>query len=136
MAKLSAFKTDSKAIHEGEWIRVGEEYDDLDIRTRGFTDAYFDAQAAKQRKAAVGFGGDVSKLPSALRRQINIECLLAHVVLDVRNLQHDDGRNVTFEEFKEMLRDPDYGELLSACFKAASMVGQRRAADLEDAAGN
>jgi hypothetical protein len=136
MAKLSSFRQDSRAIQEGEWVRVGEEYDDLEIRTRGFTDAYFDAQAARQRKAAVGFGGDVTKLPSAIRRQINVECLIQHVVLDVRNLTHDDGRPVTKEEFYDLLRDPDYAELVIACFRAASLVGQRRAADLEEAEGN
>lgn len=136
MAKLSQFRTDSRAINEGEWIRVGDEYDDLEIRTRGFTDAYFDAQAARQRRAAVGFGGDVSKIPSALRRQINVEALIAHVVLDVRNLNHDDDRPVTKDEFADLLRDADYSELVVACFRAAGQVGQRRQADLEDAVGN
>lgn len=72
----------------------------------------------------------------ALRRQINVECLIAHVVLDVRNLLHDDGKPVTAPQFMDMLRDPDYAELVTACFKAASMVGQRKAAELEEAAGN
>ena len=137
MAKLSAFKTDSRAINEGEWVRVGEEYDDLEIKTRGLTDAYFDAQAAKQRRAAVGFGGDTSKLPTALRRKINIECLGQHVILDVRNLEDDvTGQPITVERFKALLEDADYGDLVTACFKAATQVGQRRAADLEEAAGN
>jgi hypothetical protein len=136
MAKLSSFKQDAKAIAEGEWVRVGEEYDDLEIRTRGFTDAYFDAQAARQRRAAVGLGGDVSKLPSAIRRSINVDCLIQHVVLDVRNLTHDDGKPVTHDEFCDLLRDPNYAELVVACFKAAGKVGQRRTADLEDASGN
>ena len=137
MAKLSAFKTDSRAVNEGEWVRVGEEYDDLEVRTRGFTDAYFDAQAAKQRRAAVSFGGDTNKLPMALRRKINIECLTQHVILDVRNLEDDiTGQPMTVERFKALLEDPDYGDLLTACFKAASQVGQRRATELEEAAGN
>jgi hypothetical protein len=136
MAKLSKFRTDSRAIQEGEWIVVGDEYEDLEIRTRGFTDAYFDAQAARQRRAAVSLGGDVSKLPSGLRRQINIDCLIQHVVLDVRNLEDDKGQPVTAEQFHALLRDPDYSELVVACFSAAGKVGQRRQADLEDAVGN
>lgn len=138
MAKLSQFKQNSRAIQEGEWVRVGEEYEDLEIHTRGFTDAYYDAQAARQRRAAVSLGGDTTKIPSAIRRAINIGCLIDHVLLSppVRNLQHDDGRDVTADEFEEMLRDPDYPELFLACFKAASQVGQRRGGDLEEAKGN
>jgi len=136
MAKLSAFKTNSDAINQGEWVRPGEEYDDLEVRVRGFTDAYYDAQAAKLRRAAVPFGGDISKIPSALRRQINVDCLNAHVVLDVRNLKGDDGKDIKVDQFRELLRDPDYAELVIAVYKAAGRVGQQRAADLEDAAGN
>lgn len=136
MAKLSAFRTDSAAIKGGEWIRVGEEYDDLEILTRGITDEYLDAQATRQRRAASGFNGDASKIPSAIRRAINVECLIAHTVLGVRNLKHDDGRDVTLAEFQDLLRNPDYGDLVVACFKAAGQVGVLRKADIEEAVGN
>lgn len=135
MAKLSEFRSDSAAIKAGEWVHVGEEYSDLEIRTRGFTDVYFDAQAAKQRRAATGFGGDAAKLPSALRRSINVEALIAHVVLDVRNLEGDDGKPIAKDAFYDLLRNDDYAELVVACFKAAGQVGQRKAADIEDATG-
>jgi hypothetical protein len=134
MAKISTFKINSRAQKEGEWVPPGEEYGDLEILTRGLTDPYFDAQAARQRRAAVGFNGNVDKLPLAIRRAINLDLLIEHVVLDVRNLEHDDGTKVTFDEFTQMLRDPDYAELATACFAAASQVGKRRATDLEDAA--
>ena len=136
MAKLSQLKHHHAAITEGEWIRVGDEYDDLEILTRGITDLYLDAQAAKQRRAAVGFGGDVDRLPVAIRRKINVECLIAHVVLDVRNLTDDAGQPVSFAQFKELLHGRDYTPLVSACFLAASQVGRRTAADLEEASGN
>ena len=136
MAKLSTLKQDHAAITEGEWIRVGDEYDDLEILTRGITDLYLDAQAAKQRRAAVGFGGDVDRLPVAIRRKINVDCLIAHVVLDVRNLTDDAGQPINFTQFKELLHDRDYTPLVSACFLAASQVGRRTAADLEEASGN
>ena len=136
MAKLSQLKQDHAAITEGEWIRVGDEYDDLEILTRGITDLYLDAQAAKQRRAAVGFGGAADRLPVAIRRQINVECLIAHVVLDVRNLTDDAGQPVSFAQFKDLLHDRDYTPLVSACFLAASQVGRRVAADVEEAVGN
>ena len=136
MAKLSQLKQDHAAITEGEWIRVGDEYDDLEILTRGITDIYLDAQAAKQRRAAVAYGGDVDRLPIAIRRKINVDCLIAHVALDVRNLLDDAGQPVSFAQFKELLHDRDYTPLVSACFLAASQVGRRTAADVEEAVGN
>ncbi len=76
------------------------------------------------------------KLPTAITRAINLDCLIEHVLIDVRNLQHDDGRDVSLTEFVEMIRDPDYVELFLAVFKAATQVGQRRAEEREEAAGN
>ena len=136
MAKLSTLKQDHSAITEGDWIRVGDEYDDLEVFTRGITDLYLDAQAAKQRRAAVGFGGDVDRLPVAIRRKINVDCLIAHVVLDVRNLTDDAGQPINFTQFKELLYDRDYTPLVSACFLAASQVGRRIKLDVDEAVGN
>lgn len=138
MTKLSAFKQDSNAIENGEWVPLGDEYGDVEIFTRGFTDAYFDAQSAKQRKAARGVNGDTGALPTAIRRAINISCLVKHALCGdvVRNLTDDDGVPVTKDAFLELLEDPDYRELAGACFRAVGTVGQRRSADLEEAAGN
>ncbi|UPY35496.1 hypothetical protein [Sediminicoccus sp. KRV36] len=138
MAKFSSFRQNSTLIRNGEWIRVGDEYDDLEINTRGFTDAYYDAQAARQRRAAQKYGGDERKLLTAERREINIECLIEHVLLEppVRNLTDDAGVPVTADQFFDLLRDPDYPELFLACFKAAAQVGQQRAGVLDEAKGN
>ena len=92
--------------------------------------------AQLQRRAAVGFGGDVDRLPVAIRRKINVECLIAHATLDVRNLTDDAGQPVSFAQFKDLLHDRDYTPLVSACFLAASQVGRRVAADVEEAVGN
>ncbi|EHM01157.1 hypothetical protein HMPREF9946_02232 [Acetobacteraceae bacterium AT-5844] len=140
MAKLSQFRQNSTAIIKGEWVPVGDEFGDLEILTRGFTDEYYDAQAARQRVAARDFDGDVSRLPTATRRSINLDCLIDHVLLGVRNLEHDEGpqagKPVTLEEFHDLLRNPDYAELVAGCFKAPARVGRRRKADLADAVGN
>jgi len=134
MAKLSRFRTDSRAIDEGEWITL-DEWDGIRILTRGWNDDYADAQARQQRQAALGFGGNTDRLPSAMKRKINIECLIRHVLRDVDNLTDDDGRKVDFAEFADLLRNPDYADLVLACFAAASQVGQRRSFDIEEAAG-
>lgn len=138
MAKLSQLKVDSRAIAEGAWIKPGEEFDDLEIHTRGLTDTYFDAQAARQRKAAIPFGGNTDKIPLAIRQKINVELLKKFVLLDppVRNLQGPDGKEITAEQFFDLLSDPDYSPLVNACYLAAAQVGRQMSSDIEDASGN
>lgn len=136
MAKLSSFKVDSNAVKQGEWVSPGEEYDDLQILTRGFTDLYTDARAARMRRLAVGFGGDERKIPNELQREVIVDCLIKHVTLGVRNLVDDAGQPVTFAAFCDMLRNPDYADLFKAAVNAASMVGLVARQDVADALGN
>ena len=136
MAKLTSFKVDAKAIEEGEWIRPGEEYEDLEFRTRGFTDAYEDARAAKTRRAAARFGGDASKIPQSERRAILIDCLLAHVLLDVRGLNDEHDQPIPFNVLAGHLHDASFAPLVSAALTAAAQISNRRAADVSDAAKN
>jgi len=140
MAKLSQFRVNAAAQRDGEWVPAGDEFGDIEIRTRALTDAYFDAQARRLRAAAARLPapdtGLVDRIPMADRRAINRECLIEHVLLDVRNLAHDDERPVTVAEFADLLRQDDYAELLVACFRAAGQVGQRRAETIQAAAGN
>lgn len=136
MAKISSFRVDTKAIESGEWVSPGEEFDDLEILTRGFTDAYTDSRSARTRKAAIPFGGDVSKIPSVVGRNILVDCLVRHVLLDVRNLQDDDGESVKFPAFCTMLGSGDYPDLLRAAVQAANKVGVAKATDTADAVGN
>lgn len=134
--RLKDVVKNSAAIKNGEWVALGEEFGEVEVLTRGLTDPFLDAQAAKQRQAAKGFGGEVARLPVATRRKINIDCLNKHVLLDVRGLTDDEGRALTIDEFKDLLYDPAYEELVTACFLAAKQVGERRDDDLGDAAGN
>ena len=136
MATLSSFRVDSKAIETGEWVKAGEEFDDLELLTRGLTDQYTDSHQAALRKAARSLGGDTRAIPLAISRAILVEKLLQHVLLDVRNLKDDAGNAVTMAQFAEILRSDDYPELLAACVKAANRVGIAKAAELADAAGN
>jgi hypothetical protein len=135
MAKLSSFKRNTTAFNEGEWVRP-DPGEDLEIKARGLGDAYADAQAAKQRRAAKSFGGDTEKLPVAMKRRINVECLIDHALMDVRGLEHEDGKPVGFEEFCDMLRSDDYPGLVALSFTAAAMVGDAQRADIEEAKGN
>lgn len=131
MAKLKAFKRDSRYQTTGEWVQIGEEYDDLEILTRGFTDSYTDKRSAMFRKTALKYRGDVSKVTTAEGRDITIECLISECLLDVRNLLDEAGQPVTFAAFCGNLRDPDYADLYTATLMACGMVGRARAADAD-----
>jgi hypothetical protein len=136
MARLSAFRVDSKAIEAGAWVKPGDEYDDLEIQTRGFTDVYTDAKAAKLRRAALQYGGDQAKIPNAVVRRVIVDCLIGHLLLDVRGLADEAGAPVAFAGFCDLLRDPDYSPLVNACIQAASTVGLIKAAVAGDDLGN
>jgi len=136
MARLNSFRVDSRLIEQGEWVSPGEEYDDLEILTRGLTDQYSDARAAKLRRAALRYGGDVNKLPGSITRDITVECMIDHVLLDVRHLSDEDGNPIDFAGFKELLRNPDYSDLVIAALKAAAIVGTQRIRNAEDAEKN
>ncbi|MBP2302520.1 hypothetical protein [Azospirillum picis] len=134
MANLASRKRSSTAYTAGVWKRPDPDMD-LQILTLGMGDDYLDMQAAKQRKAAKGFGGDTEKLPAAMKRKINIECLIACCIRDVK-FKDDDGNDVSFEEFLEFLRDPEYPDISNAAFTAATMATADREADAEEAEGN
>lgn len=133
MANLKSFKRAS-SFKDGAWKKPDADRD-LEILTRGLTEAYYDAQESRQRKAAKGFGGDVSQLPIALKRKINVECLIDKCLMEVR-LKDDDGKDVSFDEFCDAIRDPDCVDLYNAAFTAAAMVSSDRASDAEEATGN
>ncbi|WP_419900650.1 hypothetical protein [Roseomonas sp. USHLN139] len=135
MAKLSSFRLNKIALEQGEWISPGDEYDDLEIRTRGLTDQYRDALAAKLRRAATGFGGDQSKIPGAIFRRHVVDALREHVLLDVRNIEDDAGKPLAFADFCKLLADVEYSDLREACLRAAAMVGRVAQEDKVEAAG-
>jgi hypothetical protein len=137
MAKLSAFRSNTKAIKDGAWVRVNEAlYDDLEIQTRGYTDEFVDAQTMRLIRAAEPFNGDQTRIPNAVRRAVNAGLLREFLILDVRNLADDDDQPVTRESFLTMLDDPTYKVLARACFEAASRVSNQSAEQVKAAAGN
>lgn len=137
MAKLSDFRTDTRAIKDGAWIRVNAAlYDDLEIQTRGYTDDFIDAQARRLARAAEPFGGDQTQIPNAVRRQVNAGLLREFLVLGVRNLNNDAGEPVTLDEFLAMLDDPAYYRLSRAAFEAAGRVTTQVGAQVTAAVGN
>jgi hypothetical protein len=139
MALLSDFRVDSRAINEGKWVRVNETlYEDLEILTRGFTDDFIDAQNARLAKAAEPYNGDQTRIPNAVRRQVNAGLLRDFLVLNVRNLWEDAEKTqaVPVQDFVAKLGDQDYNILARACWEAAGRVSAERGALLKAAVGN
>lgn len=135
MAKLSTFARNPVAMREGEWINPGPEYNGIEIKSKAMGSAYTDMRASKMRRAARLVGGE-DKVGSKERNQIEIESLNETCLVDVRGLDHADGKTVTIKEFKELILLPEYGELAIMSFTCAVRVGQNNAALVEEAEGN
>lgn len=136
MAKLQNFRVNSKAIQAGAWVFPGEEYGDLEVRVRGYTDTYRNAYQARLRQAARPVGGDTNKLSVEMQRNILRGAVDEHILLDVRNLEDDAGKPVQIDAFRKLLADPEYSDLFDAVLKAASIVGIIKAEDDKVDAGN
>lgn len=137
MARLKDFRTDTHALTDGVWIRVNESlYGDLEIMARGFTDDFVDARNARMKKAAKRYGQDETQIPNAELRDINASLLRDFLLMNVRNLEGDDGNPVPFVEFSATLTDPSYSQLAKACWDAAIKVSSLNVEELEDAVGN
>jgi len=135
MAQLKDFRTDSKAINDGVWIRVGPEFGDIEILTRGFTDRFIDAQEALLTRAAQPYGNNRDNIPNAERRSINASLLEDYLVIDVRNLL-DGERTVSVKDFHSMLYEPSYQQLMRACFNSAGRVSTLSEERLRAVLGN
>jgi hypothetical protein len=127
MVKLSDFRSDTKAIQDGVWVRVDERnYGDLEILSRGSTDEFIDASADRWAKAAEKYGGDRSRIPNSEGRKIQASLFEDYLILDVRNLSDDDGNPVDVRTFHAMLYDPQFQKLSNACRDAVAKVNARQ----------
>lgn len=120
-------KKDTAALDQGVWIKQltgdGEEFW---IQTKGYPDAYIDAQRRRQNKAAIGFGGDASQLPAALTRTINCETMAKLSFMNIDGLDEGPGQPVTADRVREILNDAElrleYSDLVDATFTAARLA--------------
>ncbi|GBQ91362.1 hypothetical protein [Gluconobacter albidus] len=137
MPKLSDLKIDSASINDGVWVDI-EQFPGLRIRTRGYTDAFVDAQNRRLAVAAEKFRNDPSRIPNAVRRAINAGLLADFLILDVDGLYADDAetQKVSVEDFGKLIADPEYARLMRCCWEAASLVANGAVEQAEAASGN
>lgn len=133
-ASLDHLLIDENVFTEGKWVQPDPDLP-LRIRTKPLGDAYADKQARLQRKAAQGFNGDTSRLPTAIKRQINATCLIETALLEVEGCVIG-GQELSFEEFCDLILQPRGQKLLGLAFTAANMVTEEQAEELEEAKGN
>lgn len=137
MAKLSDFRSNSKAISDGVWIRVNEAlFGPMEVLTRGFDDRFIDAQNSRIKRAAGKYANDRDRIPNAEHREINAALLCEFLVLDVRGLDDDEGKPIEIKEFYRLLFDEDYSALTRACWEAAQRVTSMSKEQLDAALGN
>lgn len=136
MARLKDFRVDTKALNDGIWVRVGEEYGDLEILARGTTDAFFDAKNALETKYVTQYGGSRDAIPNAILRDINAQLLEKHLIVDVRNLEGDDGQPLSVTEFHKLMYDAEYSRLSAAAWRAVGRASNQFASQVEMAVGN
>lgn len=143
MAKLSNFRRDAARVAEGEWVTVGPADDPFKLRIRGFTAAYRDTLArlklakAREINRTVLPGQPtvaVDNLPPSIDDACQAEALSRECLIDVEGLQHDDGRDMTVDELRELL--PTTPVLLVLAIQAAGRVGDDRATQAKAAEGN
>lgn len=137
MVKLSTFRSDTRAINDGVWVRVDERnFGDLEVLSRGNTDDYIDAAADRWAKAAEPYGGDRSRIPNSEGRRIAASLLEDFLVLDVRNLTDDDGNVVDVQAFRAILYEPAFQKLFDACWQAVRKVNTRSDRQMGEAEKN
>ena len=138
MASLSDFRTDTKAIRDGMWVRVDPaRYGDLEIFTCGFTDEFLDAKNELELAAADRLNVPRDRpLPNAEQRQINAELLERFLIKDVRNLTDEKDQPVTVAQFHRFMYLQEYNRLSAAAWQAAGRVSNLSAKQLEQALGN
>ncbi|RUT25759.1 hypothetical protein C0V97_09895 [Asaia sp. W19] len=145
MAKLSAFSRNADRMREGETIEVGPLGNTFEITTRGFTPRYRDAlhdlkmAAARklnrgQKPGGLSYGPE--NLPPTEDDLAQGQAIADHCVIGVQGLLHDDGREVTLDEFRTMLSAGDQPMLIALAISAAARVGDDRAREHEEAVGN
>ena len=143
MAKLKAFQRDTASLEDGVWINPDPEFSDIELRVKGRDAAYYDKYTIAirevvrraKRDGTLQSNQGLNDLPPSTRDSIENEVMLQHYVLDVRNLEDDEGP-VTIADFRKMAITEQFRPLLSMAQTAFLMATERRAADREEVLGN
>lgn len=135
--KISDHAVSAQAVEQGEWVDDIPGWSGLRLKTRG-------AENRDWRILNVKLIGEVPRhkrlkglLPEDQDR-ISSTLLLECGLLDWEGPEDDEGKPLPFSkaQAKEYLTNPDYKSFRDACMYAATVVGERRAEDVETTAKN
>jgi len=145
MAKLSAFSRDRNRVSQGEEIEVGPEGNTFFITTRGFTDAYRDTLYSLKKAATLELNRTIragagfytpDSLPPRTEDLCQGKALAQECVLGIRELEGDNGQDLTIDAFREMLSSGEYPALVTLSLMAAGRVGSDREEQGKSSEGN
>jgi hypothetical protein len=140
MAGIKSLRRDMAKVNEGEWRRLYLDTNpDKDgyVLTKGVSTTYQDALNRRLSSAAKSFNGQVGKIPTAQANRIEVDASIECLFRDVRGLQLDDGgTDLTFAEFCDLIRQPDYRQLFLLASAAAAAVGVAAEEATAEAVGN
>lgn len=123
---------------------VGDPPNTYEVLVRGWTDDYRDfvnrlqlqaARVANRTRAATDKPYTPETLPPSISDICFGQALAAHILLDVRGIDGDDGP-VTGDQYREYLALPEGHNMRIHVGDAANRVSEGIAADTEAAAGN
>lgn len=143
MAKLGSMKLNT--VSDGEWVQVNETGEPFEVKVRGYGNKYRDyyngllrdARRRANRQSLPGAEAyDIGDLPPSVVDECQAKAINEHVLIDVRGLEHDDGRVVAVDELKEMLLDPAWKLLVGLISQAALHVTIATKTEVEQAEGN
>lgn len=147
MASLTRIALNADRIKEGAWVDVQVDGEPFQVKIRGFTPSYRDALHKARQEAARAInrkkapGADLvmaDGLPPSVDEPILGKVLADECFQDVRGLKHsDDGPNVTADEFRSLLCDPEVGRVLMQLVQAAAIeLMNARSGEIKSAVGN
>ncbi len=132
-------KINSKNKEDGAWVTNIPEYEDWAFKVRGMNnrdwtrlDVELTNKLPRDKRSTDTFDGLME------RRKIVGKLLLETCLLDWRNIQDADGNDQPYskELAERYITDPDYEEVRAAIAWAASVVGERGQAEIEEDAKN
>lgn len=147
MASLTRIVLNADRNKAGAWMPVQVDGAPFEVKVRGFPPAYRDAlhkarlEAARtiNRKKAPGEDPVTTEtLPPSVDEPLLGKALADHVFQEVRGLKHsDDGPDVTADEFRALLCDPEVGRVLMGLVQAAAIdLMNARSGEIKSAVGN
>lgn len=134
--ELISLKRDSKVVSEGMWVKDIPMLGDVEIKARGWSSrVVMEARAELERKVPASDRHPDMRVKAEVGFTIWRTMISEAVLVDIKNLT-ENGKEITLEEVRKMVLDPDYEPLADAIAWAGNFVDRVRSEKKEIAAKN